>query len=250
MKPILLFPGQGAQSVGMGKALYEKYPESRQVFVEASEVLGRDLGRVCFEGPDEELLKTEVTQPAIMAVSLAAWAPLAKRGLEPAGAIGHSLGEVTAWVACGVVDLRTGFEVVRVRAQAMAEVGRRVPGAMAAVIGLPAGKVAELLSGYDPKEVIGANWNAEDQVVLAGKPHAVEEIGKRLKDEGARRVVPLKVAAAFHTPHLIAASETLRAFLDKLHKEGRLKTARAPIYANLDGSPRTEVGTLLDPSPA
>lgn len=240
MRPVLLFPGQGAQSVGMAKELCEKYPESKEVFNDASEVLGFDLAQVCFEGPAEKLVPTEVTQPAVMAASLAAWAPLESKAGEPKAALGHSLGEVTAWVACGMVDRKTGFEIVRIRAKAMAAAGAKNPGAMAAVLGLPENEVARILSAFSPDEVLGANWNSEDQVVLAGKPEAVEEAGKKLKEAGAKRVIPLKVSAAFHTPQLSGAAEVLGELLDSLLDQGRIKAPRCPIYANIDGAPRDD----------
>ena len=230
----------------MGRALAEKFPSARRVFDTASKVLGKDLAKLCFDGPEADLMDTRNTQPAVMAVGLAAWEVAKEQGLGAEGALGHSLGEVTAWVAAGVVDMETGFRIVKARAQAMVEAAQGRQGTMAAVMGLAASKVEEVLKAYPPELVLGANWNSDDQVVIAGTPEGIEKAGADLKKAGAKRVLPLKVSGAFHSPGLKPASEKLALFLDGLSSQGLVKKAEFPIYANVDGKPRVEPADLAE----
>jgi [acyl-carrier-protein] S-malonyltransferase len=199
----LIFPGQGSQHAGMGKALAEAFSRAREVFEEADDVLGRSISRLCFEGPEEELQKTENTQPALYVTSAAALAVLRDEGLEGGMAAGHSLGEYTALHAAGALDFATGLRLVAVRGRAMAEAGRTRPGTMAAVLGLDDAKVEGVCreaSGEDRGVVVAANLNSPGQIVLSGDEAAVDRALELASAAGAKRGIKLKVGGAFHSP--------------------------------------------------
>ncbi|MFD6231614.1 ACP S-malonyltransferase [Streptomyces sp. NPDC060232] len=197
-----LFPGQGSQVPGMGSELLERYPElARPYFETADEVLDIPLSRLCFEGDAEELRDTSVTQPAVYVVSLVAAAVLRDRGVSPSVVAGHSLGEYTALVSAGVLDWVDGLVLVRRRGLLMAEVNRRTPGSMAAVIGLPAARVRALceeVAAARQRVVEVANYNSALQTVVSGDADAVAEVGRRALQEGAGHAKELRVGAPFH----------------------------------------------------
>ncbi|MER7736500.1 ACP S-malonyltransferase [Streptomyces erythrochromogenes] len=197
-----LFPGQGSQVPGMGSELLERYPElARPYFETADEVLDIPLSRLCFEGDAEELRDTSVTQPAVYVVSLVAAAVLRDRGVTPSVVAGHSLGEYTALVSAGVLDWVDGLVLVRRRGLLMAEVNRRTPGSMAAVIGLPATRVrglCEEVAAARQRVVEVANYNSALQTVVSGDADAVAEVGRRALQEGAGHAKELRVGAPFH----------------------------------------------------
>src|SRR5712691_2467125 len=208
-----LFPGQGSQTVGMGKDLAERYPSAARVFEEANDAIGADLRALCFNGPQDELDQTANTQPALVAASIAALraaeeamdAPLP----EPVVVLGHSLGEFTALVAAGALRLADAVRLVRTRGELMQVADPA--GAMAAVIGLDAYAVARALVGT---HVVVANDNAPGQVVISGPRIEMARAADLLKDVGAKRVVPLRVSAAFHSPAMQAAAPRLREAID------------------------------------
>ncbi|MER6347582.1 ACP S-malonyltransferase [Streptomyces sp. NPDC001595] len=205
---LAMFPGQGSQRPGMAAHLLAEYPAARRMFARADEILGLPLSEICVTGTEEELARTEVTQPAIAATSLAVWELLRDAGYEPAAIAGHSLGEYPALVAGGVLSLGSALELVRLRGRLMAEVSREVPGAMAAVLGLPAERVLAVCgtaSGAGLVEV--ANYNEPLQTVISGHASAVEEAGRVALDAGAEKVVPLKVSAPFHCSLMSAVEE-------------------------------------------
>jgi len=200
---VVLCPGQGAQRVGMGKDLAERFPRARETFERIDQALGVALSRIMWEGPESELTLTHNTQPAILAHSAAVWAVVGERiapGLK-AGA-GHSLGEYSAYVAAGALTAEDAARLVRRRGELMYEAGTRRPGAMAAVLGLATEQVqAACTEASTAGEVaVAANLNAPDQTVLSGDPPAVERAGEACKAKGAKRVIPLKVSGAFHSP--------------------------------------------------
>ena len=201
-------PGQGAQKVGMGKDLAERFPAARDAFARIDETLGVSLSRIMWDGPESELTLTHNTQPAILAHSMAVWAVVGER-LRPTAraAAGHSLGEYSAYVAAGSLTPEAAAGLVRRRGELMLEAGTRRPGAMAAVLGLPTSDVeAACLEASTATEVaVAANLNAPDQTVLSGDPTAVERAGVGCKARGAKRVVPLKVSGAFHSPLMAPA---------------------------------------------
>lgn len=239
-----LFPGQGSQSVGMGRDLFDHHPVARQSFEETDRIAGVSLSRLCFEGPESELKRTINTQPTILAVSLAAWRCYeAGGGPEPAFVAGHSLGEFTALVAAGALALEAAVRLVDKRARLMEECPK---GAMSAVIGLSAAdleaacKQACLEIPPEQKPVaIVANFNTREQLVISGSPEAVALAGVRAKEKGGK-VIPLPVGGAFHSPLMAeAASEFAREL-----SAWTLNDARFPVVQNVDAREAQEAGQL------
>ena len=199
----------------MGKALADTFPEARRVFDEADDTLGFPLSRLCFEGPDDQLKLTENTQPALLTVSVAAWAVLLERGWQPDYVAGHSLGEYSALVAAGSLPLASAVRLVRRRGLYMQEAVPEGVGAMAALLKLPPGALDSVLQQAAQGEVVtAANLNSADQVVIAGHTGAVQRAIELAKAAGARRAVLLPVSAPFHSPLLKPAQDRLRADLD------------------------------------
>jgi [acyl-carrier-protein] S-malonyltransferase len=210
-----LFPGQGSQFAGMGKALAGTYAAARGIFEEADEELGFPLSSLCFEGPEDRLRLTENTQPALLTVSTAAMAVLRERGMAPDYVAGHSLGEYSALVAAGSLRFADALRLVRKRGQYMQEAVPAGVGAMAALLKLPGGKLDGILEQAAQGEVVSAaNLNSPDQIVIAGHAAAVGRAMELAKAAGARRAVPLPVSAPFHCALMKPAQERLRADLE------------------------------------
>jgi [acyl-carrier-protein] S-malonyltransferase len=234
----LIFPGQGSQSVGMGKDLALRFPEARRALEEADAALGFPLSRLCFEGPEEELRRTESTQPAILAVSVAALRALEARvALSPALAAGHSLGEYTALVAAGAIPFADALRAVRARGGFMQAAVPEGMGAMAAVLGLSAEEVKKACAESAQGEVVAAaNLNAPDQTVISGHAAAVERAGARCKERGAKRVLPLAVSAPFHCALMEPAARRMAAVLERLP----VSALRFPVVANVTAAPNSD----------
>jgi [acyl-carrier-protein] S-malonyltransferase len=214
-KTAFLFPGQGSQFAGMGKSLADAYPEAARVFEEADDALGFSLSKLCFEGPDDQLKLTENTQPALVAVSTAANAVLAARGIQPDFVAGHSLGEYSALVAAGSLKFADAVRLVRKRGQYMQEAVPEGVGAMAALLKLPIDKLDAILAEAAQGEIVtAANLNSPDQVAIAGHAGAVARAMELAKAAGARRVVALAVSAPFHCPLMKPAQDRLKLDLD------------------------------------
>jgi [acyl-carrier-protein] S-malonyltransferase len=238
-----MFPGQGSQKVGMGKALAETYEVCRRTFEEADDALGEKLSTLCFEGPEDCLMLTENTQPAILAVSTAANRLLASRGLQPAFVAGHSLGEYSANVAAGTIGFADALKVVRRRGRYMQEAVPVGKGAMAAVIGLDADKVAQACVESAAGDVVSpANINGGGQIVIAGSTEAVARAGARAKALGAKRVVPLSVSAPFHCALMKPAESRLAPELRALP----VQNPTVPIIANADAEPKRSAADAIE----
>ncbi|MGQ0703849.1 MAG: ACP S-malonyltransferase [Gemmatimonadales bacterium] len=232
---LLLFPGQGSQKVGMGKDLADAFPRARETFHAIDAALDEPITPVMWEGPEDKLVQTECAQPAILAHSAAALAAVGER-LEPvAGAVGHSLGEYSAYLAAGVFSPAAAARLVRARGRLMREAGERQPGTMAAVLGLPAAEVERACKEASAGEeiAVAANLNTADQTVISGTPTAVTRAGELCKAAGAKRVQPLKVSGAFHSPLMASAADGLRDLLD----EAELADPRFPVVANATAEP-------------
>jgi [acyl-carrier-protein] S-malonyltransferase len=217
MVTILLFPGQGAQKVGMAKDLAERFPAARARLEAIDAALGVPLTRVMWEGPEDELQRTLNTQPAILAHSAAVLAVIGDRLGPVVGAAGHSLGEYSAYVAAGTLTAVAAATLVRQRGELMHQAGTQRPGAMAAVLGLDGARVVEACRETSSPEavVVAANLNAPDQTVLSGDPEGVAKAGEACKAAGAKRVMMLKVSGAFHSPLMAPAAPGLAAALDQ-----------------------------------
>jgi [acyl-carrier-protein] S-malonyltransferase len=212
-----LFPGQGSQSVGMGKDLAEKYPIARQTFEEADEALGYKLSQLCFEGPEDQLRLTEITQPAILTASVAAWRVLNEKGLNPAFVAGHSLGEYSAHVAAGTLSFADAVRTVRKRGKYMQEAVPVGVGTMAAILGMEFEKVVAVCSDAAQGEVCEpANINSPDQIVISGHTAAVERATKLADERGAKRAKVLPVSAPFHCSLMKPAQDRLATDLSSL----------------------------------
>ena len=231
-----LFPGQGSQKVGMGQALADAFPECRATFEEADAALGEPLSRLCFEGPEDRLLLTENTQPAILTTSVAAARLLRARGIRPDFVAGHSLGEYSAHVAAGTLAFRDAVRIVRRRGRYMQEAVPVGAGAMAALLGADDAMAAQACVEAAEGEVVSpANLNAPGQVVIAGAREAVIRAGERAKALGARRVVLLPVSAPFHCALMKPAEERLAPELRALEA----RDPEVPVVANVDAELKT-----------
>jgi [acyl-carrier-protein] S-malonyltransferase len=237
-----MFPGQGSQKVGMGKALAEAFPVCRQTFVEADDVLGERLSALCFDGPADRLMLTENTQPAILAVSIAAYRLLTSKGFRPAFVAGHSLGEYSANVAAGTLAFADALKIVRRRGRYMQEAVPVGIGAMAAVVGLDADTVAQACREAEEGEVVSpANINGGGQIVISGAREAVARAGERAKALGAKRIIPLEVSAPFHCALMKPAERRLAPELRALAAQD----PSVPIVANVDADlKRTSAGSI------
>jgi [acyl-carrier-protein] S-malonyltransferase len=226
-----VFPGQGSQKVGMGRALAEAFPEADEAFREADAALGEPLSRLCFEGPEDELTLTSNTQPAILTASVAAFRALASGGIRPAWVAGHSLGEWSALVAAGSVGFADAVAAVRRRGRYMQEAVPVGEGAMAAILMLDLGAVEEACrEAADGQVVVPANINSPGQVVIAGHAAAVDRAMEKCRAKGAKRAVRLPVSAPFHCPLMRPAQERLAADLARID----FRAPEAPLVNNVD----------------
>ena len=229
-----VFPGQGAQFVGMGKDLYENNAQARELFEKANEVLGFRITDLMFEGTEDDLKQTKVTQPAVFLHSVILALTLGDE-FCPDMVAGHSLGEFSALVAAGVLPFEQGLKLVETRAIAMQKACEAAPSTMAAIIGLPDEKVEEICAGIEGV-CVPANYNSPGQVVISGTMEAVAAACEQFKAAGAKRALPLKVGGAFHSPLM----EPARAELAQAIEQADFSAPRCPIYQNVDALPHTD----------
>jgi [acyl-carrier-protein] S-malonyltransferase len=242
-KVAFLFPGQGAQKVGMGRELAEAFPEAREVFEEAFATLGSGFEKTMWEGPEDALRQTVNAQPALLVHSVAALRVIGKRGLGAQLAAGHSLGEYSAHVAAGSLAFPDALRVVRRRGELMHEAGNLRAGTMAAILGLDTAAVEEVCRGVRQSgggEVVAANLNSPGQVVISGEIEAVEKAMSAAKEAGARRAVRLVVSGAFHSALMAPAAEGLKAALAEIE----IQDARFPVIANATARPVTAAAEI------
>ncbi|HWY53984.1 MAG TPA: ACP S-malonyltransferase [Terriglobales bacterium] len=238
-----LFPGQGSQAVGMGKELAEKYPIARQTFEEADEALGYSLSQLCFEGPEDQLRLTEITQPAILTTSVAAWRVLNEKGLKPGFVAGHSLGEYSAHVAAGTFSFADAVCTVRNRGKYMQEAVPVGVGTMAAILGMEFEKVTAVCSDAAQGEVCEpANINSPEQIVISGNTAAVERATKLADERGAKRAKVLPVSAPFHCSLMKSAQDRLAADLSSIS----FSNPAAPVVGNADAALLEDVDRSRD----
>jgi [acyl-carrier-protein] S-malonyltransferase len=235
MDIVLLFPGQGSQKAGMGKDLAAAFPSANAIFEQADATLGFPLSRLCFEGPDDELMATRNAQPALLTHGAAVWATVADR-LRPhvRAAAGHSLGEFTAYHAAGAFEFPDALRLVRRRGELMFESGTKRPGAMAAILGLSESNVeAACTRALEDGDVVPANYNTPEQLVISGEVAAVERAMAISKELGAKRAIRLNVSGAFHSPLMEDAAEGLKVALDA----APIAATDFPVYSNVSAYP-------------
>lgn len=244
MKTAFVFPGQGSQKVGMMQDLYNAYPAVKHLFDEADEALGFSITKLCFEGPDTELVKTANTQPAILTASVACYEILKEKGFTPDVVGGHSLGEYSALVAADVLKFTDAVRLVNKRGQFMQEAVPIGEGAMAAILALPREQVVAICEKVDKEvgSVQAVNFNCPGQIVIAGAKAAVEKAAEEMKAAGAKRAVMLPVSAPFHSRLMEPAAAKLKGELDKV----AMQDARIPVVANVTGTLLTSAADIKE----
>lgn len=236
-----VFPGQGAQFVGMGKDLYDNNPLAKELFEKANEILGYRITDIMFAGTDDELKQTKVTQPAVFLHSVIS-ALCMGDDFKPEMTAGHSLGEFSALVAAGALSFEDGLKLVYARAMAMQKACEMAPSTMAAIVGLADEKVEEICGEVNKEGhvVVPANYNCPGQLVISGNIEAINEACEKLKAAGAKRALPLKVGGAFHSPLMQPAKDELEAAIEKTE----FSEPKCPVYQNVDGKPHTDAAEI------
>lgn len=240
-KKILLFPGQGSQYVGMGRKLYDSLPAAKSLLARANEVLGFDLADILFNGPEDKLTRTDITQPAIFTVSMMAMEAVKAKGIAFDYVAGHSLGEYSALCAAGAFPFEDGLSLVRLRGQLMAQAGDKSPGAMAAILGLDSDKLAAALREAASAGIaVAANFNSPSQIVVSGSVAGVHAAARLAESAGAKKVVMLAVSGAFHSPLMEFAVPGLKDGLAK----AALRAPSVPLISNVEAAPVSDAETI------
>ena len=229
-----VFPGQGAQFVGMGKDLYENSPLAKELFEKANEILGYRITDIMFEGTDEDLRQTKVTQPAVFLHSVISALCMGDE-FKPEMTAGHSLGEFSALVAAGALSFEDGLKLVYARAMAMQKACEATPSTMAAIIALPDDKVEEICASIQNEVCVAANYNCPGQIVISGSIEGINQACELMKAAGAKRALPLKVGGAFHSPLMNPAKVELETAINATE----IHTPKCPVYQNVDAKPHT-----------
>ena len=238
-----LFPGQGSQIVGMGKELAALYPVARHTFQEADEALGFPISKLCFDGPEDDLKMTEITQPAMLTASVAAFRVLQEKGVTPQYVAGHSLGEYSAHVAAGTIEFADAVRAVNKRGRYMQEAVPAGEGAMAAILAMSLEDLQKVCADAAQGEVVSpANINSPDQIVISGAKAAVERAAELAKERGAKRAIMLPVSAPFHCALMQPAQDRMAKDLQQVE----FSAPEIPVFSNIDAEPKTEGAASRD----
>lgn len=242
MKIGFLFPGQGSQSIGMGKDLYEKYDEVKNIYKKVKDITGIDIAEITFNGKEEELNETKITQLAVLTMSLSIIEVLKREGVSSEVVAGLSLGEYTALIYSGVLSFEQGVSLVKKRGEFMQSLSPKGEWAMCAIIGLEDEKIDEICKTIEDGFVVPANYNCLGQLAISGEKDAVEKAAEKAKEAGAKKTITLKVLGPFHTEKLVDSSNALRKELENI----KINSFKASVIKNIDGMPYLETDDVKD----